>query len=119
MADARTVFKRCVVQACSALHIQSGRFAAHVGLNDFLLDTFDMPRTPKATAVLALEQLCEGNNGPNDNAVCLAVMAFLDETLSPPSEDPDKFRRFKDLADLIAGSSNPAALEQWVETWYE
>jgi hypothetical protein len=119
MEDPWRSLKRCMEQTCSAVHVRFGGFATAVGLNDFLLDTFDVPRTPKEIAVRALDQLCEGDKRQNDRVVCLAVISFLDETLGRPKEDTDRSLRLKDLAQLVSGSTPPGEFERWVETWYE
>lgn len=119
MDDSRRILKRSLEQACTALRVRFSEFAAAVGLNDFLLDAFDVPRTAQEIAVRALEQLCAGDKRLHDHVVCLAVVSFLDETLGPPREDPDRFVRLKDLASLLASPCTRAQFERWIETWYE
>ena len=117
--DARTVFKRCFTQTCAAVHVPFGRFATAVGFNNFLLDSFDAQKNSHEVAALALDQLCAGDKRLNDQIVCLAVIAFLDEMLGKPEVDRDYRRRLADLAELTAQRATADQYETWVETWYE
>lgn len=119
MQDARNIFKRCLAQTCFDIHAHFSRFAADVGLNDFLLDLADVDRSPEEIATFALDQLIAGDEGLTDRILCLGVVSFLDKTLGLPKEDPDPYLRLKDLAEFLSEEEpSPDQIERWIETWY-
>jgi hypothetical protein len=93
-------------------------------LGDFLLDESISPSAPQEMAARALSELCRGDRGKVDRAICNGVIQFLDATCNPPPEDPDRARRLIDLVSLVGelqtvrGVAMYHELLRWANVWH-
>ena len=113
MMELHQEFKRCLSAAADTSHIKPSELGRCRSIQDFLLDEASNPSTPKELAANALAELCIGDAGRMDGAVCLAVVQFLDRVLGAPREDQDKMRRLIDLRDMTKESANREQYLKW------
>lgn len=117
MGESGRLLKECIAEACRDTRTPFGRFAALVGLQDFMLEMSDLPRDANEIAACALDQLCAKENGATDPVLCLAVVRFLDQVHGAPSQDPG-YQRLKDLRDVLNSPGTYEAFLRWAESWY-
>jgi len=93
----------------------------------FLMDAEERIDDPIELAAHALAELIEGDTGPMDRTVCVAVIDFLDQNRDPPSSDPTMEHRGRELIELVrevaadTSQYREWALQQyreWALKWY-
>ncbi len=118
------IFKICLEAGAANFHVRMSELIGGRNLNDFLIDEARSPSTPQEFAARALSELCVGDRGSVDRAICSGVVQFLDKMCIPPPQDPDRRRRLVDVVKLIGDlqSIRGDALYQqflrWANAWY-
>lgn len=114
------VFKNCLSAAAITYRIKFSEFIRCRSIGDFLLDEASKASTPKELAASALAELCIGDTGQMDRAVCSSVVQFLDRELGAPCEDQAQMQRLVGMLRMTEGPE-PANREQylkWANSWY-
>lgn len=112
-------FKEAIAVGCDAAGIPWGVFSRTRCLKEFELDTDFQNSHPREIVADALEQLCDRSLNRFDQAVCIAVVIFLDSVIGPPNEDPSKRMRMQALKDVLEKSGTRSAYLKWADSWYD
>lgn len=112
------LFKTCLSAGLSKYRVQFSEFDRCRAVRDFFLDEASSSSTPRELAANALAELCGGDAGSMDRAVCTGVVQFLDREFGQSREDQSQMQRIIDLLHMISEPANRAQYLKWVNSWY-
>lgn len=118
MMEQHRVFKTCLSAAASRFRVEFSEFDRCRSIGDFLIDEDVKASTPKELAANALVELCVGDTGQMDRAVCASVVQFLEQELGTPCENQAQMQRIVDLLHMTKKPANREQYLQWANDWY-